>query len=113
MCHKDRMTSLPWLKKGGKAMNFAIVLLFGLGLLTLSATNVIAVENGPSGSQAGESSQPKGGTRQHRLHLLLHHLHLRHHHLLHLLHHRLTLIHHHTISLITAKDQQLVQTTER
>jgi hypothetical protein len=42
-------------------MNIAIVLLFGLGLLTLSATNVMAVEKGPSGSQAGESSQPTGG----------------------------------------------------
>jgi hypothetical protein len=55
------MTSLDWLKKGGKARNLAIVLLFGLGLLTLSATNVMAVEKEPSGSQAGESSQPKGG----------------------------------------------------
>src|SRR5690242_7258228 len=55
------MTSLHWLKKGGKARNIAIVLLFGLGLLTLSATNVMAVEKEPSGSQAGESSQPKGG----------------------------------------------------
>jgi hypothetical protein len=55
------MTSLHWLKKGGKARNLAIVLLFGLGLLTLSATNVMAVEKEPSGSQAGESSQPNGG----------------------------------------------------
>jgi hypothetical protein len=55
------MTSLHWLKKGGKTRNIAIVLLFGLGLLTLSATNVMAVEKEPSGSQAGESSQPKGG----------------------------------------------------